>query len=225
MSPSSHEIVLTSSPDGPIIAYHISNGTTIAHFSGSRSPPQGLTLAGESLFAASHVSSAHYQGQFTSITGTIRALSLPNGDILNSFPAHRKPISCLELNHDGSLLISDSDDGSIVVIPVIQLLDVSPGAENPNEAALHRLSAHTNSVTAITSGMGFCNPTLISCSLDCTCKFWNLSWNTPTDSDNSLHYFWVALDPLESEFYCRIRWVGLQGINEGWKQTIEGKRL
>ncbi|KAJ7948802.1 Protein ROOT INITIATION DEFECTIVE 3 [Quillaja saponaria] len=256
MSSSSPEIVLTSSPDGPIIAYDISNGTKVAHFTGSRSPPRGLILAGESFFAASHVSpdkfsgSVHLYNWYTltafhnmpvpelvapltatldgsylfagGLSGTIHVLSLPNGDVLNSFPAHKKPISCLELNDDGSLLISGSDDGTIVIIPIIQVLDAFPGDKNPNLLVLHRLFAHAKSVTAITSGKGIYTSTLISCSLDSTCKFWNLLCGTHLRTVTfPCSISGVVFDPVESDFYA----AGSDGLIYKGSMKVPSKEL
>lgn len=46
------------------------------------------------------------------ISGHIHAFSLPAGDLVRSFPAHSKPISCFEINGDGSLLISGNQGRS-----------------------------------------------------------------------------------------------------------------
>lgn len=139
-SSSPHEIILTSSPDGPIIAYDASSGAALTRFTASRSPRRGLALVGKTSFAASHISpinasgSIHLYNWWSStafhklpvpepvapliatpdgsylfaggLSGSVYALSVPSGDILNSIPAHNKPVSCLSISEDGSLLIS-----------------------------------------------------------------------------------------------------------------------
>ncbi|KAF5478507.1 hypothetical protein F2P56_005060 [Juglans regia] len=236
MSSSSHEIILTSSPDGPIIAYDASSGAILASFIGSRSPRQGLVLVGKTFIAASHISSATASGSIhlynwwsstafhhlplpepvapitaTSdglylfaggLSGSIHALSLPSGNLLKSLPAHEKPVSCLKISNDGSLLISGGDDGAVVVVPIFLLVEASKN-ENGGNIILHQFPAHADSVTDITLGVGLCNSTIISCSLDCTCKFWNLSRGTHLRTVAfPCIIFGVALDPTESEFHA-----------------------
>ncbi|KAK3020111.1 hypothetical protein RJ639_005249, partial [Escallonia herrerae] len=178
------EIVLTSSPDGPISAYDAFSGATLARFTASRSPRKGLALVGKKLLAASHVSpdtgkgSIHLYNWWSSstflnllvpepvaplaatldgmylfasgISGCIYALSLPAEDIIQSFSAHCKPISCLEINDDGSLLLSGSDDGTVAAFPIFMLLDTS--SSNLKPSTFHRFVRHDSSVTSITIG-------------------------------------------------------------------------
>lgn len=198
------EIVLASSPDGPIIAYDPYSGAIIAHFTGSRSPPRGLTLVGKGLIAASHISAtgagsinlynwwssavfknlplpepvaslaATLDGTYLfagGICGHIYTISLPSGKTLQTLSAHSKSVSCLEINDDGSLLISGSDDGTVIVAPIFQLVAAIP-AKSPAEFVTHCLVGHGSSVTSI--GIGACNSTMISCSADGTCNFWSL---------------------------------------------------
>jgi|UniRef100_A0A2N9EI27 pre-rRNA-processing protein IPI3 len=256
MSSSSHEIVLTSSPDGPIIAYDASSGALLARFTGTQSPRQGLTLVGNTLIAASHISSTtasssiHLYNWWSStvfhhipllepaapliatpdslylfaggISGNIHALSLPSRNVLKEFHAHDSPVSCLKISDDGSLLISGGDDGTIVVIPIFQLVGASTD-ENACNFILHRFVAHADSVTDITSGnIGLCNSTIISCSLDCTCKFWNLLHGTHLRTvEFPCTVFGVALDPTESEFYA----AGLDGFVYKGTMKVESKQL
>ncbi|CDP06051.1 unnamed protein product [Coffea canephora] len=57
------------------------------------------------------------------VSGHVHSISLPSGDIILSVAAHSKAITCLEINDDGSLLFSGSDDGTIAVFPIHQLVD------------------------------------------------------------------------------------------------------
>ncbi|GAV86818.1 WD40 domain-containing protein [Cephalotus follicularis] len=236
-SSSSHQIILTSSPDGPITAYDPSSGTTLAHFSGSRSPFRGLVLAGRSFIAVSHISSAtgssfiHLYNWWSSIalhklavpepvaplaatvdgmylfaggiSGRIYSLSLPSGTILNTFLAHDKAISCLKISDDGSLLVSGHGDGTIVVVPIFKLVEASGNDNSSDHLALYKFVEHENSVTSITFCMGSRNSTIVSCSLDCTCKFWNILNGTVM---RKLRFpcaiLDLALDPTETSFYA-----------------------
>ncbi|XXG80034.1 hypothetical protein AAC387_Pa09g0987 [Persea americana] len=233
MTSSPQEILLVSSPDGPIMAYNASTGTTLTHFSGSHCPRRGLAHVGKTMIAASHISpatasasiclynwwssTAFYHlpmpepvapitttadGSFLfagGISGHIHALSLPSGDLLRSLPIHRKPVTCLTINDDGSLLISGGDDGLITVLPVLQLLDVN----DSTQSTFHQISAHSLSITAIISGVGGYNSTTVSCSLDCTCKFWNLANGTQLRTIQFPCPIWsVTMDPIDWVFYA-----------------------
>ncbi|KAK7313644.1 hypothetical protein VNO77_38833 [Canavalia gladiata] len=234
MSSSSHEIILTSSPDGPIKAYEASSATAVGRFSGSRSPCRGLTMVGKGQIAASHVSSdsgagsiniynwytstvfhnfpvpepvapitATLDGSFLfagGLSGTVHSLSFPSGDVIKSFVAHSNPISSLHLSDDGSLVISGSNDGTIVVIPTFKLVVVAFSTEEPEDLILHKWKAHSDSVTAFHSGIG----TLVSCSLDCTCKFWNLAHDGILMRTVAFPcaIYGVALDSTGSGFYA-----------------------
>ena len=229
------EIVLTSSPDGPIIAYDPHSGAIIAHFTGSRSPPKGLTLAGKSLIAASHISAAGagsvnlynwwssavfnhlplpepvaplaatLDGAYLfagGISGHVFAISLPSGRTIQTLPTHSKSVSCLEINDDGSLLVSGGDDGSIVVAPIFQLVAAPPGRiKNQGNFVSHCFVGHASSVTAIR--IGSCNSTMISCSADGTCKFWSLPRGQPLRTVAlPCPVADLAIDPTDSHFYA-----------------------
>lgn len=233
MASFSPEIVLTSSPDGPIIAYDPYSGAIIAHFTGSRSPPKGLTLAGKGLIAASHISAtgagsinlynwwssavfnhlplpepvaplaATLDGAYLfagGLSGHIYSISLPSGKTIQTFPAHSKSVSCLEINDDGSLLVSGGDDGSIVVTPIFQLVATSPG-KNPGNFVSNCFVGHASSVTTIR--IGPCNSTMISCSADGTCKFWSLPQGLLLRTVAlPCPMAGLAIDPTESHFYA-----------------------
>lgn len=146
------------------------------------------------------------------LSGQIHSISLPiicddNDDVTHSsFPAHSKPITCLEINDDSSLLLSGSDDGNISVFSIHRVLDHRllnfPSSSSRNNLALHRFSGHKSSVTAIVTGIGGCNCTVISCSLDSTCKIWNLMQEKPLRTISfPCATLAVTMDPIESVFY------------------------
>ncbi|KAH7512730.1 hypothetical protein FEM48_Zijuj12G0121500 [Ziziphus jujuba var. spinosa] len=235
-SSSPYEIILTSSPDGPIIAHDASSGAILTHFSDSRSPRRGLAVAGNTFIAASHISpttacgSIHLYNWWSStafhnlpvpepvapitatsdgalifaggLSGCVYALSLPSGDILKSLPSHSKPVSCLGISDDGSLLVSGSDDGTIAVVPIFQLMGSSEN-ENSDYAIMQKFTAHSDSVTAIVFGSGLCTSQIISSSLDFTCKFWSLLRGTQLKTVSfRCGILGIVLDPTESEFYA-----------------------
>ncbi|KAK7317845.1 hypothetical protein RJT34_02415 [Clitoria ternatea] len=254
MSSSSHELILTSSPDGPIIAYEACSGAVMARFSGSRSPSRGLATAGQGLIAVSHVSpdtgagSINVYNWYTStvfhnlpvpepvaplittldgaflfaggVSGSIQSLSLPSGDVIKSFVAHSKPVSSLHLNDDGSLVVSGSDDGTIVVTPTFKLVVESPSLDDPKGLILHKWEAHSGSVTALNSGIR----TLVSCSMDCTIKFWDLA-NDGILIMRTVAFpcpiFGVALDSAVSRFYA----AGANGLVYEGRVKIGSRKL
>ncbi|KAL9298064.1 hypothetical protein ACSQ67_023960 [Phaseolus vulgaris] len=205
-SSSSNELILTSSPDGPIMVYDTVSPTAVTQFSSSRSPSRGLAIVGRRLLAASHVSSDtgagsinvynwHGSGVFRNfpvpepvapliatsdgafllgggISGSVVSLSSSSGDVIRSIAVHSSPVSSLHLTDDGSLLISGSEDGTIVIVPSFKI--VGGGSEEEEEdgedLVMNKWKAHSDSVTDLKSVM----KTLVSCSSDCTCKFWNL---------------------------------------------------
>ncbi|KAI5420188.1 uncharacterized protein LOC127135491 [Lathyrus oleraceus] len=201
-----HEVILTGSRDGPMIAFEASTGAILAQFTGSRSPCRGFTVTGKELIATSHVSSdkgpgsihiynwgtptifqnislpesitpltANSDGDFLfagGVSGSIHSMSLPSGDIINSFTPYSKPVSSLHLSNDGSLLILGYNDGIIVVIPSFMLMD---GPSSCSDPISQKWKAHSDSVTCFKTGIGIHTCTFVSCSMDCTCKFWSLS--------------------------------------------------
>ncbi|KAL2326836.1 hypothetical protein Fmac_020263 [Flemingia macrophylla] len=231
MSSSSRELILTSSRDGSIITYEAATGTVVTRFSGSQIPCRGLVMAGRGLIAASHVfddtgagsinvynwysSSVFYNfpvpepvapliatsdGEFLfagGVSGSVFCLSVSSGEVIRSYEAHSKAVSSLHLNDDGSLVISGSEDGTIAVVPTFKVV-VKDSTEE--DLILHKWKAHSDSVTALTSGMG----TLVSCSMDCTCKFWNLG--NSGDLKRTVAFpcaiFGVALDSIGLGFHA-----------------------
>ncbi|KAA8526737.1 hypothetical protein F0562_009034 [Nyssa sinensis] len=170
--------------------------------------PLAATLDGLYLFAGG-------------LSGHIHALSLPSGDVVRSFDAHRKPVSCFEINDDGSLLFSGSDDGTIAVFPIYKLLDAL-SYNNSSHFLLHRFSRHDSSVTAIKTGMGGSNCTIISCSLDGTIKFWSLMYKTHLRTVAFPCMIWgVEMDPTESKFYA----AGSDGLVYKGALKVAGRRL
>ncbi|XP_059663970.1 protein ROOT INITIATION DEFECTIVE 3-like [Cornus florida] len=170
--------------------------------------PLAATLDGLYLFAGG-------------LSGHIHALSLPSGDFVHSVAAHSKAVSCLEINHDGSLLFSGSDDGTIAVLPIYKLLDDSPN-KNSTNIILQRFVGHGSSVTTIVTGIGGSNCTILSCSLDCTCKFWSLMHGTELRTVAFPSTIWSAvIDPTESEFYIG----GSDGLVYSAALKVAGRNL
>ncbi|GKV45320.1 hypothetical protein SLEP1_g52425 [Rubroshorea leprosula] len=84
------------------------------------------------------------------LSGNICTFSVPSGQLLRSYYGDNKPVSCLRVNEDGSPLISGGEDGTVAFVPIFQL-DEASAEKDPS------------------------NTTIISWSMDCTCKFWKIS--------------------------------------------------
>ncbi|MBA0783693.1 hypothetical protein Gotri_001364 [Gossypium trilobum] len=151
--------------------------------------PLSATLDGLYLFAGG-------------LSGYIHALSVPSGEILASYSAHNKPVSCLKISEDGSLLISGGDDGTISFVPIFQIIEASPD-KSSTSLMLQRFVAHDGSVTAIDSIMAQCNSTIISSSLDCTIKIWGLLDGTKLRTVTfPCAIMGIALDQIRKEFFA-----------------------
>lgn len=97
--------------------------------------------------------------------------------------------------------ISGNNDGTIVVIPSFKLVDDSSSCSDP---ILHKWKAHSDSVTCFNSGIGIHTGTFVSCSMDCTCKFWSLSNEITLMRTVTFPcaIFGFVMDSTESGFYA-----------------------
>lgn len=87
------------------------------------------------------------------------------------------------------------------MIQSFKLVDDSPSCSDP---IIHKWKAHSESVTNFITGVGICTCTLVSCSMDCTCKFWSLTngiiqMRTVTFP---CAIFGFVMDSTESGFYA-----------------------
>ncbi|XP_021895010.1 protein ROOT INITIATION DEFECTIVE 3-like [Carica papaya] len=191
--------VSSASPSGSIHLYNW-HSSTFLHSIPLPEPvaPLAATSDGFFLFAGG-------------LSGHIHVLSIPSGDLLSSFPAHKKPVSCLNISQDGSVLISGGDDGTIAILPIFQLVEMSSGDENPSSDFMSmKFVAHDDSVTHIISSMS----TFVSSSMDSTCKLWSLFNGTHLQTVSfPCGILGLDLDPTETQFYA----AGFDGsIYKGW---------
>ena len=124
-SSSTYEIILTTSPDGPIIAYQASTGETIGRFTGSRSPHRGLALAGEGYIVASHVSSE-------TARGSIHLYTWCTSSLFHNIPVP-EPVAPIIASADGSFLLAGGLSGSVysLSLPTGDLLGSFPAHSKP----------------------------------------------------------------------------------------------
>ncbi|KAA8542138.1 hypothetical protein F0562_023290 [Nyssa sinensis] len=105
-------------------------------------------------------------------SGNIYIWEVSEGRLLKNWHAHQKSLTSLVFSKDDSLLISGSEDGMIIVWPLISVLDESNSGGFPS--MLNSSSEHTSSITSLLSTLSFSSSVLVSSSLDCTCKVWNV---------------------------------------------------
>ncbi|XP_072974427.1 protein ROOT INITIATION DEFECTIVE 3-like [Typha angustifolia] len=106
MASSQTEIVLTSSPDRPITAHDPVSGAVLAQFFGTGIPRGGLTVAGNALIAASHVS--------PTTAGSVRLYNWWSSAATHRVPTP-EPVAPLVATPDGSHLFAGGLSGRIHV--------------------------------------------------------------------------------------------------------------
>ncbi|KAK1357928.1 Protein ROOT INITIATION DEFECTIVE like [Heracleum sosnowskyi] len=105
-------------------------------------------------------------------SGNIYIWEVTTGKLLKTWHGHNISLTCLVFSDDGSLLISGSEDGMVVVWSMISLLD---SMDNEScSSVLSCLTAHTSSVTGLLTSSCGLNSVFVSSSLDGTCKAWDI---------------------------------------------------
>ncbi|KAI3727036.1 hypothetical protein L1987_66844 [Smallanthus sonchifolius] len=120
-------------------------------------------------------------------SGNVYLWEVIDGKLLKTWHAHNSPLTCLAFSDDSSLLISGSEDGSIVVWPMISLLDET------NSCSFHTplsvLTAHKSFITGLLPSSNISNSVFVSSSLDGSCKAWDIVKGT-------LLQTWVFPQPI-----------------------------
>ncbi|KAF2286154.1 hypothetical protein GH714_011026 [Hevea brasiliensis] len=182
MSSSSPEIVITSSPDGPITAYDTVSGTTLACFTGSRSPRHGLALAGNAYVAASHISSS-------TASGSIHLYNWWSPTALHHLPVP-EPVAPLAATPDGLYLFAGGLSGSVYSLTI------------PSGSILRSFPAHDKPVSSLRINSDW-SLVISGGDDDCTCKLWSLLEGTNLQTVAfPCVISSIALDTTEAEFYA-----------------------
>lgn len=101
------------------------------------------------------------------------------------------------------MLISGGDDGTIAVFPILWLLDVSSNDQDSDKLVLYKVAAHSSAVTCIAVGPGGCNSSVVSTSLDGTCKFWKLIDGSHLQTIQFQCPIWcITMEPTDSVVYA-----------------------
>ncbi|XP_059638861.1 protein ROOT INITIATION DEFECTIVE 3-like [Cornus florida] len=130
------------------------------------------------------------------LSGNAYIWEVINGRLLKNWCAHLKSVTCLVFSDDGTLLISGSEDGTIIVWPMISLLDETDCGSFPSMLSFS--AKHTSSVTRLLSTSSSSSSVFLSSSLDGTCKVWDLVTGTLLGTRAFSHPITaIVLDPLE----------------------------
>uniref|UniRef100_A0A0E0M2G7 Uncharacterized protein n=1 Tax=Oryza punctata TaxID=4537 RepID=A0A0E0M2G7_ORYPU len=189
------ELILAACHGRPVTAYDALSGHAVAEFPApvntSRHGLAVVTPGAAPFVAASHVCPVTGAGSVLLLHWRSRAparslpvpepvaplVAAPRGSHLLAGGLGGAPVSCLELNDDGSLLVSGGYDGEVAVFVLLSVLDVDAYADDASVSAdlsLYRVPAHAAPVTCVACGRGGCNAVVATASMDGTCKVWTL---------------------------------------------------
>ncbi|KAL4584797.1 hypothetical protein LXL04_009407 [Taraxacum kok-saghyz] len=167
-------------------------------FSKPRSPLRSYTV--EAIGPLSSTNDGIYLAG-GAISGNAYIWEVINGKLLKTWHAHNSPITCLAFSNDSSLLISASEDGMIVVWPMISLLDDK--YSEPSHLSLNVTTDHKSFITGLLPSCNVSQSVFVSSSLDGTCKAWDIikgtllqTWSFPQPITATV------LDPLERFLFC-----------------------
>ncbi|KAI3499550.1 hypothetical protein L1887_35353 [Cichorium endivia] len=131
------------------------------------------------------------------ISGNVYIWEVTNGKLIKTWHAHNSPLTCLAFANDASLLISGSEDGMIVIWPMISLLDATDSISS--HTSLSVSTDHKSFITGLLPSSLVSQSVFVSSSLDGTCKVWDLvkgtllqTWSFPQPITATV------LDPLET---------------------------
>ncbi|CAN1802259.1 Protein ROOT INITIATION DEFECTIVE 3 [Linum perenne] len=106
------------------------------------------------------------------LSGNAYIWEVTSGRLVKTWRAHHRSFKCIAFTNDDSVLISGSDDGTILAWSLISLLDVEDVGSS--SSLLHFSMEHKSSITSLLMPSGSTNSCFISTSLDATCKVWEL---------------------------------------------------
>mmetsp|Transcript_30819 Transcript_30819/g.92424 ORF Transcript_30819/g.92424 Transcript_30819/m.92424 type:complete len:421 (-) Transcript_30819:7-1269(-) len=138
-------------------------------------------------------------------SGRLCTWDVPSGDLLSVIAAaHYRAVTTLSFTDDGGHLVSGSDDGTVKVWKVRELVDVEEGSTGRVAVSpCHTWAEHTLPVTDVHCGYGGLGARVVTASKDCACKLWDLasgdlvgSLSLPAD----IHA--VTMDPSEQYLYA-----------------------
>ncbi|XP_028058487.1 protein ROOT INITIATION DEFECTIVE 3-like isoform X1 [Camellia sinensis] len=105
-------------------------------------------------------------------SGNAYVWEISNGRLVRTWCAHHKSVTCLTFSSDDSFLISGSEDGMIIIWPMIGLVDETDCWTVP--LILNFSLEHSSSITGLLTASSGSSSIFLSSSLDGTCKVWDL---------------------------------------------------
>ncbi|PSR89544.1 Protein ROOT INITIATION DEFECTIVE like [Actinidia chinensis var. chinensis] len=134
-------------------------------------------------------------------SGNAYVWEVSSGRLLRTWCAHHKSLTCLTFSGDDSFLISGSEDGMIIVWPMIGLLDETDRWNLPS--VLTFSSEHSSSITGVLTTSSSSSSVFMSSSLDGTCKVWDLVTGRLLQTQVfPLPMTAIVLDPAEKMLFC-----------------------
>lgn len=224
------ELALTSSSDqGNVELWDLRSGTPLMSYKGNKGERNGVELvAGKYFFSTQNDKPAlhvwvwqrdqphmkfslpekmsalavsprgiHCVGGSTS--GKIHVWEVATGELVKIFDGHYGKINVLRFTDDGMLLLSGGEDASVNVWDFGSLLNESV----ESVSALFSWSDHSLAVTDIYVGLGGNHARVVTSSLDCSCKVWDLSRGTLLSTLIFPVYInCVVMDPCEYKIFA-----------------------
>ncbi|KAL3153211.1 hypothetical protein ABBQ38_011961 [Trebouxia sp. C0009 RCD-2024] len=202
-------LVASNAEGGSIHTWDVETCTSIATYKSNSSPRNGFCCLGRDYLLASqtgkgslhfwswhkdhvlqraftvepmHTLAATADGAFVAgggASGAIYVWASGSGQLLRSWPAHYKAVTCLVFTqHSGGLLLSGGEDTVVSTWVLMDVLDASISQQVLQQqppTPLYSWSEHTLPVTSIHAGAGQANALAVTASLDRSCKIWSLA--------------------------------------------------
>lgn len=109
-------------------------------------------------------------------SGKIYAWYVPSGELLKVWDAHYKAVSALAFTSDSFYLVSGGEDSVINVWSIVDLLDTTRDTTMYSGMKPFRSwTDHMLPISALLVGVGGLHGRVVSCSLDSTCKLWDIA--------------------------------------------------
>lgn len=132
------------------------------------------------------------------------------GSLLRAFDGHLQAVTCLQWTTDDAALVSGSNDASIHVWHILDLVKFQTDQSQQIEPAM-TLRAHTSAITHVSLATAiFPDVQVVSASDDGSCRIWDLSrqqdplLGSLTFGSNTKVKL-VAFDPLRRFFYASLQ--------------------
>eukprot|EP00794_Sanderia_malayensis_P007714 gene7714-8553_t len=100
---------------------------------------------------------------------------VPTGNLMQILSKHYQSVTCLKFTDDGSHFISGANDNLVIVWNLSRVLSGSDGISKQNQEPSYTWSHHSLPIRDIHVGTGGIRCRIATCSLDQTCKLYDLA--------------------------------------------------